>query len=136
MMHCPSLGRSTRLLNSMPAVGHVPANKCASCNPSLAAPTASTTRCATRSWYSGSAGSPAGAIVVTPAQAAAVDAGLAWLAAQQNENGSWTAKIGYKLNEDYRYTAQRGHVGVAALAGMAFLAGGHAAVRKVGEAQE
>ncbi len=65
-------------------------------------------------------------LIVTPEQAAAVEAGLAWLAKHQNRNGSWTAKIGYKLNEDYNYTSDdRGHVGVTALAGMAFLAGGH-----------
>lgn len=65
-------------------------------------------------------------LTVTPEQAAAVAKGLAWLAANQGEDGSWTSKIGYKLNEDYKFTAaDRGHVGVTALAGMAFLAGGH-----------
>lgn len=69
-------------------------------------------------------------IVVTPEQQAAVDAGLAWLAANQvqegPERGSWKAKIGYKLNTDYRVTEDgTGHVGVTALACMAFLAGGH-----------
>jgi prenyltransferase/squalene oxidase-like repeat protein len=65
-------------------------------------------------------------LTVTPEQAAAVANGLAWLAANQGEDGGWTSKIGYKLNEDYKYTAaNRGHVGVTALAGMAFLAGGH-----------
>jgi squalene cyclase len=67
-----------------------------------------------------------GPIDVTPAQVRAVDNGLAWLAARQNEDGSWTARVGYKLNEDYEYTrADRGHVGVTSLAAMAFLAGGH-----------
>lgn len=61
---------------------------------------------------------------ISPAQQSAVERGLAWLAAQQQSDGSWTGKIGYKLNEDYNYTAERGHVGVTALAGMAFLAGG------------
>jgi len=88
------------------------------------APAASTGRAAAQDGRE-PADSLAGAIVVTPAQTAAVDAGLAWLAAQQNQNGSWTAKIGYKLMDDYRYTAERGHVGVTTLAGMAFLAGGH-----------
>ncbi len=65
-------------------------------------------------------------LVVTPEQAKAVDQGLAWLASNQNEDGSWTAKIGYKVNVDYKYTEdERGHVGVSGLAGMAFLAGGH-----------
>jgi hypothetical protein len=65
-------------------------------------------------------------LVVTPAQAAAVERGLSWLNDNQSEDGSWQAKIGFKLNTDYRYTEdQRGHVGVTSLAGMAFLAGGH-----------
>ncbi len=73
-----------------------------------------------------SSGQGTSPLTVTPEQAAAVDRGLAYLASQQNENGSWTNKIGYKLNEDYKYTsANDGHVGVTALAGMAFLAGGH-----------
>jgi len=65
-------------------------------------------------------------IVVTPAQEAAVDKGLAWLARTQSPDGSWVAKIGYKLNNGYNYTADdKGHLGVTALSGMAFLAGGH-----------
>jgi len=64
-------------------------------------------------------------IEVTAAHAEAVQRGLDWLAAHQNPDGSWTAKIGYKLNSDYRDTGEAGHVGVTALAGTAFLAGGH-----------
>ena len=64
-------------------------------------------------------------IVVTPEQRTAVTRGLAWLAAAQTPNGSWPGKIGYKLNSDYRVTADDGHVGVTSLACMAFLAGGH-----------
>ena len=65
-------------------------------------------------------------LVVTEEQARAVERGLAWLAAHQSEEGSWVAKIGYKLNNDFKYTAEdRGHLGVTALACMAFLAGGH-----------
>jgi len=65
-------------------------------------------------------------IVVTPEHAAAVERGLEWLARNQNPDGSWSASIGYKLNTSYEVTAAgRGHVGVTALAGMAFLAGGH-----------
>jgi len=64
-------------------------------------------------------------IVVTADQRRAVERGLQWLASHQEPNGSWHAKIGYKLNADYRMTSDGGHVGVTALAGMAFLAGGH-----------
>ncbi len=56
----------------------------------------------------------------------AIAKGLAWLAERQQEDGSWKANVGYKLNSDYRLTAaQTGHPGVSALAGMAFLAGGN-----------
>jgi hypothetical protein len=62
-----------------------------------------------------------------------VDAGLAWLAGQQGENGSWTGDVGHKQGDRYfvfdtatrQAAAARGHMGVTALAGMAFLAGGH-----------
>ncbi len=69
-------------------------------------------------------------IVVTPEQEAAVAGGLEWLAdhqvAEGSEKGSWVGKVGYKLNADYRVTEEdTGHVGVTALACMAFLAGGH-----------
>lgn len=68
--------------------------------------------------------------IVTKEQREAVERGLAWLADHQAEDGSWQAKIGYKLNEDYNATAvNRGHIGVTALAGMAFLAGGHLPAR-------
>ncbi|MDE0890619.1 MAG: terpene cyclase/mutase family protein [Planctomycetota bacterium] len=68
--------------------------------------------------------------IVTDAQREAVERGLAWLAAHQAEDGSWHARIGYKLNEDYNATAvNRGHIGVTALAGMAFLAGGNLPAR-------
>ncbi|MEW6073001.1 MAG: prenyltransferase/squalene oxidase repeat-containing protein [Planctomycetota bacterium] len=71
------------------------------------------------------AGREAKAIDVTPAHRRAVDEGLRWLAEHQNPDGSWSAMIGYKLNEDYRVTGDAPHVGVTALACMAFLAGGH-----------
>jgi hypothetical protein len=69
-------------------------------------------------------------IVVTPEHSRAVERGLEWLAASQvtsgTERGAWIAQIGYKLNTGYKYTsADKGHVGVTAMAGMAFLAGGH-----------
>ena len=68
--------------------------------------------------------------IVTKEQREAVERGLTWLAEHQAEDGSWHAKIGYKLNEDYNATAvDRGHIGVTALAGMAFLAGGHLPAR-------
>ena len=67
-----------------------------------------------------------GAVVVTPEQEEAVNRGLAWLADHQSSDGSWVAKIGFKLNNDFRYTADdKGHLGVTSLACMAFLAGGH-----------
>jgi len=57
---------------------------------------------------------------------AAADRGLAWLAQHQHEDGSWAADVGYKLEEGYRvWNKDTPHVGVTALAGMAFLAGGH-----------
>jgi hypothetical protein len=64
-------------------------------------------------------------IEVTPEHETAVERGLDWLAAHQKPDGSWVAKIGFKLNSEYRETAEGGHVGVTALAGTAFLAGGH-----------
>ncbi|NUP98105.1 MAG: terpene cyclase/mutase family protein [Planctomycetaceae bacterium] len=71
-----------------------------------------------------------GVIVVTPEHSRAVERGLEWLASQQvkegSERGSWIAQIGYKLITGYKFTsADKGHVGVTAMAGMAFLAGGH-----------
>src|SRR5262245_59541455 len=68
-------------------------------------------------------------IEVTPEHEDAVERGLDWLAAHQQPDGSWSAKIGFKLNSDYRETAEGGHVGVTALAGTAFLAGGHTPAR-------
>jgi squalene cyclase len=64
-------------------------------------------------------------IEVSAEHEAAVQRGLRWLADHQNPDGSWTSKIGFKLNSEYRETAEGGHVGVTALAGTAFLAGGH-----------
>jgi len=62
---------------------------------------------------------------ITPEHQAAVEAGLAWLAEDQNSDGSWSSKVGRKLNEGYDYSIDAGHVGVTSLACMAFLAGGH-----------
>ena len=62
---------------------------------------------------------------ISAAQVEAVNRGLAWLALNQQADGSWQGKIGYKLNNGYNYNAEAGHVGVTALALMAFLGGGH-----------
>jgi len=64
------------------------------------------------------------------AQDAAAGA-LRWLADHQNEDGSWTSRVGFKINDGYRAQPPtqpregRPHLGVTALAGMAFLSGGH-----------
>ncbi len=68
-------------------------------------------------------------IIVTDDHRQAVERGLDWLAEHQNPDGSWSAKIGYKLNSEYRNTGEGPHVGVTALACMAFLAGGHLPAR-------
>lgn len=63
----------------------------------------------------------------TPDIQRSVDRGLEWLASRQNENGSWSCVVGYKLNEGYESDVERKqseHVCVTALAGMAFLAHG------------
>jgi hypothetical protein len=63
---------------------------------------------------------------VTPASFRAAQRGLAYLAAHQNADGSWDGDVGFKLNQTYQvieYTVP--HVGVTALAGIAFLSGGH-----------
>ncbi len=64
-------------------------------------------------------------VPISAEQEQAVGRGLRWLADHQNADGSWTGKVGYKLNNGYRYTDESGHVGVTSLALMAFLAGGH-----------
>ncbi|MCA8967806.1 MAG: terpene cyclase/mutase family protein, partial [Planctomycetes bacterium] len=65
-------------------------------------------------------------IATSPETTQAIDRALAWLADQQNDDGSWTGSVGFKLNQSYE-VERTGvpHVGVTALAGMAFLAGGH-----------
>ena len=68
-----------------------------------------------------------------PAVTAAVEKGLAWLAAQQNARGFWHGLVGRKGRGDYsplrsleeQKLSGSGHLGVTALCGMAFLAGGH-----------
>lgn len=54
----------------------------------------------------------------------AVDRGLAFLASRQNENGSWTNKVGYKLYDDY-YGEEGDSVDVTAIACMAFVSSGN-----------
>lgn len=56
----------------------------------------------------------------------AAEKGLKFLAEHQLEDGSWPGDVGYKLEDGYRvWNENSSHVGVTALAGMAFLAGGH-----------
>lgn len=53
--------------------------------------------------------------------------GLDYLAQQQNKDGYWAQKVGYKLNTDYEVLdrGDQAHVGVTALCLMSFLAGGN-----------
>jgi hypothetical protein len=64
---------------------------------------------------------------ITPSSVAAVNAALAYLARKQDVgSGAWMADIGYKLNQNYEITARRvPHVGVTAMAALAFLSAGH-----------
>jgi hypothetical protein len=63
----------------------------------------------------------------------AIRRGLEWLVREQNPHGLWVGDVGHKQEDDYVLmdTAERqrsegeAHVGVSALAGLAFLAGGH-----------
>jgi len=63
---------------------------------------------------------------ITPESVAAVGRALAWLASHQYADGSWHGDVGFKLNQNYDVTARdQPHVGVTALAGLAFLAAGN-----------
>jgi len=53
-----------------------------------------------------------------------VDRGLAWIAAHQNANGSWTNRVGYKLYEEY-FGEENESVDVTAISCMALVSGGH-----------
>lgn len=66
------------------------------------------------------------AVEITPRVVTAVERGLEYLASKQQRDGCWIGSVGFKLNQDY--TVQESdvpHIGVTALCGMAFLAGGH-----------
>ena len=54
---------------------------------------------------------------------AKVKRGLDYLASTQNSDGSWTERIGRKVHTEYRGVIDK-HVGVTALAGIAFLSNG------------
>ena len=63
---------------------------------------------------------------IDPAVSRAVSRGLEYLARTQEENGAWLGDVGSKRRESYlRVQLDVPHVGVSALAGIAFLAGGH-----------
>lgn len=70
---------------------------------------------------------PNGAAPSAADVAGAVERGLAYLAlTQDRRTGGWNQDVGFKFNDRYEITvANRPHVGVSALALMAFLAGGH-----------
>lgn len=63
----------------------------------------------------------------------AADRGLEWLAQKQSEHGYWQADVGHKRMDNYvilragshNERIQQGHIGVTAICGLAFLAGGH-----------
>jgi hypothetical protein len=68
--------------------------------------------------------------------AAAADRGLEWLKTRQLSSGAWVGAVGHKQMDHYQLLDQglhpelqrrkgEGHLGVTALCGMAFLAGGH-----------
>lgn len=77
---------------------------------------------------------PAVRLITTETQVV-IDGALRWLADHQGKSGAakgaWNARVGFKINDGYRLEPQgQGpdglpHLGVTALAGMAFLSGGH-----------
>ena len=73
--------------------------------------------------------------VLTPELEAATRDGLAYLARTQSADGAWRGDVGRKWGTSYRVTRENAaHVGVTALALMAFLACGELADRgKYGE---
>jgi hypothetical protein len=68
----------------------------------------------------------AGPAGFTPRVQEAVERGLRHLARTQREDGAWEGNVGFKINEGYNVTAAGVRdPGITALAGTAFLAGGH-----------
>jgi hypothetical protein len=62
----------------------------------------------------------------TPRVQEAVERGLRYLKGTQRQDGAWDGNVGFKINESYQVTAYNVRdPGVTALAGTAFLAGGH-----------
>lgn len=72
---------------------------------------------------------------MTPASRAAVERGLAALAARQNPDGSWSARVGAKVGYNYSVQGHGPHVGITSIACLAFMAGGNVPGRgRYGEA--
>ena len=68
----------------------------------------------------------ADASVLSPEGRQAAERGLVVLAERQRSDGSWSGDVGYKTEDHYRaWNYDEPHLGVTALAGMAFMAGGH-----------
>lgn len=62
---------------------------------------------------------------LSPEEQVAADRGLEWLVKAQRTDGAWSGDIGYKFQDGYEiWNRGNGHVGVTALAAMAFLADG------------
>lgn len=66
---------------------------------------------------------------INPRVSSAIENGLNWLAKNQNENGSWTCRIGCKLNETYIGNEINDNIAVTALAGLSFMASGSTPTR-------
>ena len=69
------------------------------------------------------AGSGAGLVGIDYRTRLSIDRALDYLHRNQNAEGSWTDRVGRKVHNSYKGVVAP-HVGVTALAGMAFLAGG------------
>jgi hypothetical protein len=62
---------------------------------------------------------------VTPEMDKSIERSLAWLAKNQNKEGFFDCAIGNRVGYSYHEHSFGSHVGVTAIAGMAFLANGH-----------